>query len=349
MNTPKLLLATLAALLLVHAGAAAQDRTTGLDAEDVEALRAELAEARTQLAEAARRMAEIQRRLVAEPAIAELKALDSLDGIEIEHIRLEKREALADLAAMPPRIGVLLEPGQADATRVIGVTPGSGAERAGIRSGDVIVSVAGSRVEGKGGAAIREALADVQAGETVEVVVRRGDNGEEERALGVETSSVRGDISLVFERFDDMPEISERVRVIGLEGAQGPPGPGLPGFSVLGPDADLVTNHAGLEPYFGTGDGVIVLRIDADNPMRLRDGDVILTLDRTAVDSPVDLARMLMQRAAGERVALEVMRDGVLTEVGGAIPERPGPLGRVHRFRPRAPDAPAPPAPPPAY
>jgi S1-C subfamily serine protease len=126
-----------------------------------------------------------------------------------------------------------------------------------------------------------------------------------------------------------------------------PRAPNAPGFWVLGPDTDLVANHSGLESYFGTGDGVIVLRVDADNPMRLEDGDVILTLDREPVESPVDLARKLMQRPGGERVALEVMRDGVLTEVGGTIPQRSGPLGRLHRFSnplEPAPVAPRPPA-----
>lgn len=343
MNIAKPIVTAFAALVLLPAAAVAQNEESGIDAAELEALKSELAEARTQLAESARRMAEIQRKLVAEPAMAELQALEALDGIDVEHIRIESGEALKELTDMPPRLGVLLESGDEDATRVIGITPGSGADRAGIRSGDVIVSVAGADVEGKGGQAIQQALADIEAGETVEVVVRRGPNGEEERAFGVETTSVRGDISMVFERFDEMPEIAERIRVIGLQPAGAPELPRMPlvpGFSVLGPDTDLIRNHPGLESYFGTGNGVIVLRIDADNPMQLIDGDVILTLDREAVESPVDLARMLMQREPGASVALEVMRNGVLTEVGGVIPERTGPFGHRLPFKLRLPDPP---------
>jgi len=323
----------------------AQDRESTMDDAEADALRAELAEVRAELAEAARRMAEIQRRLVAEPAMAKLEALDSeLAGVDIERIRIESSEALQDLGDMPPRLGVLLESGDdGEATRVLGVTPGSGAERAGIRAGDIILSVAGTKVENRGGAAIREALRDVEAGETVEVVVRRGENGEEERALGVKTSSVRGDIRLVFERLGDLPEIAEHVSVIGLDGASAPRPPhsfGPPRLSVLGPDTDLVSNHAGLEPYFGTGEGVIALRVDDDNPMQLRDGDVILTLDRVGVESPVELARQLLRRDAGDTVALEVMREGVLTELRATIPDRPsptGPLGQIRIDTPRAP------------
>lgn len=336
----------------------AQDRESAMDEAEAEALRAELADVRAELAEAARRMAEIQRRLVAEPAMAKLEALDSeLADVDIERIRIESSEALQDLGDMPPRLGVLLESGDdGEATRVVGVTPGSGAERAGIRADDVILSVAGVRVEGRGGAAIRDALRDVEAGDTVEVVVRRGENGEEERALGVETSSVRGDIRLVFERLGDLPEIAGRVRINGLDGASTPrpPHPFAPlRHSVLGPDTDLVSNHAGLEPYFGTGEGVIALRVDDDNPLQLRDGDVILTLDRVAVESPVDLARHLLRRDAGETVALEVMREGVLTELRATIPDRPspaGPLGQIRIGTPRAPEAAgAPPAAPRRY
>jgi S1-C subfamily serine protease len=344
MIIPKTMLAAVTALLICHAAAAQSDRAD-VHGEDLEALRSELAEARTQLAEAARRMAEIQRRLGADSASA---ALDSAGRADVQRIRFETEAVVEKLTDMPPRLGVLLEPGSDGEARVVGLTPGGGAERAGIRPGDVIVSVNGRSIDGPAGPAIRKALEGVEAGDTVEVVVARND-GAEERALGVETSSVQRDVRFFVHRLGDAPGIERHIRALREAGAGVPVPPPPPRFSVLGPDTDLVANHAGLESYFGTGAGVIVLRIDADNPMRLRDGDVILTLDRAAVDSPVDLARMLMQREAGERVALEVMRNGVLTEVGGAIPERAGPFGRVHRFRLRAPDAPAAPPPAPAY
>ena len=149
-------------------------------------------------------------------------------------------------------------------------------------------------------------------------------------------------------RLGEAPEAVAHLRALEDAGLPLPPAPPLPPrFSALGADTDLIGNHDGLQDYFGTGDGVIVLRIDDDNPLGLRDGDVILTLDRETVNSPVELARQLMRRNPGESVALEVMRNGVLTEAGGEIPERSGPFGHVGKLRFRIPDAPTPPSEPP--
>lgn len=343
MNSMKpLLITTLASVFLICARAApAQEPASSASAESLEGLRSELNEARTELAAAARRMAEIQRKLGGADAVA---GLEDLGEVDVERIRIKAGEALERLTAMPPRIGVLLESDDDDATRVVGLTPGGGAEKAGIRIGDVIVSVNGVDVRGKGGAGIREALEGVEAGETVEVVVQRGD-GTEERTLGVETSSVQRDVRFLVHRLGDAPEAFAHLRALEGGDLPGLPAPPLPPrFTALGADTDLIGNHDGLQDYFGTGDGVIVLRIDDDNPLGLQDGDVILTLDREAVNSPVDLARQLMRRVAGESVSLEVMRKGVLIEVGGEIPERSGPFGHVGRLHFRMPGAPRPPA-----
>ena len=336
MNSMKsLLIAAIAAAPLTLAPAAsAQDSEASAEAADLEELRAELSEARTELADAARRMAEIQRRLGGADAMA------NLADVDVQRIRIKADEALQRLTEMPPRIGVLLESGDDEATRVVGLTPGGGAEKAGIRTGDVIVSVNGVDVEGKGGAGIREALEGVEPGDTVEVVVQRN-GGKEERALGVETSSVQRDVRFLVHRLGEAPEAVAHLRLLEDAGLGRPPAPPLPPrFTALGADTDLIGNHDGLQDYFGTGDGVIVLRIEGDNPMGLEDGDVILTLDREPVDSPVALARELMRRNPGESVVLEVMRNGVLTEVGGEIPERAGPFGHVGKLRIRLPDAP---------
>lgn len=346
MNSMKpLLTAAIASMFLAWPHAApAQENASSASAESFEALRAELSEARTELAAAARRTAEIQRKLGGADALADLRGVGEVD---VQRIRIRTDEALERLTDMPPRIGVLLESDDEDTNRVVGLTPGGGAEKAGIRTGDVIVSVNGVDVEGRGGAGIREALKGVEAGETVEVVVQRA-GGQEERALGVETSSVQRDVRFLVHRLGKAPEAIAHLRSLDDAGLPMPPAPPLPPrFAALGADTDLIGNHDGLQDYFGTGDGVIVLRIDDDNPLGLRDGDVILTLDREAVNSPVELARQLMRRDSGESVALEVMRNGVLTEVGGEIPERSGPFGHVGKLRIRMPDAPTPPAEPP--
>lgn len=346
----RIMLAACAAVLIPWTTQVAADEDGSIGDEDMAALRAERAEAQMKLAEAVRRVAEIQRRMGGEGTVTVLQ--EGVDLAEIERIRIRAREATArGLASMPPRLGVLLEPDDDNRARVIGLTPGSGAERAGIRAGDVIVSVNGSRIEGAPGPSIRQALDGINAGDTVEVVVQRND-GAEERALAVETSSVQRDVRLFVRRLSEDGDIQRELREwVGPDGAgRLPIAPLAPRLSGLGPDTDLISNHDGLKGYFGTGEGVLVLRVGEDNPMMLADGDVILTLDRAAVESPVDLARRLMQRESGDRVALEVMRNGTMIELQGAIPERRapfGPTGRIHLPTPAT--APLPLRPPVAF
>ncbi|QKK01169.1 MAG: PDZ domain-containing protein [Pseudomonadota bacterium] len=91
----------------------------------------------------------------------------------------------------------------------------------------------------------------------------------------------------------------------------------------------MISNHAGLERYFGTADGVVVLRIDSGNELGLEDGDVVLSIDGEAVSRPVDIALALLGRS-GETASLEVMRDGEritieaeLTEPQAGFPPHP--------------------------
>ena len=96
----------------------------------------------------------------------------------------------------------------------------------------------------------------------------------------------------------------------------------LPGLYALGDRSELTANHPGLEQYFGTGKGVIVLRIDADNELGLTDGDVIMEVDDTAVARPTDVARQLLSKEQGSAIELLVMREGNAERISGTIPEK---------------------------
>src|SRR3546814_4484069 len=83
-----------------------------------------LAEARAELARAARKMAELSR--------------DEALSAEMAAHRIAAR----------PVLGVLLAPDEGSGVRVAGVTPDSGAAKAGLKSADRIVSVDGRQVLG---------------------------------------------------------------------------------------------------------------------------------------------------------------------------------------------------------
>lgn len=69
------------------------------------------------------------------------------------------------------------------------VVKGSAAEKAGLKSGDVVVKLDGSTVAGN--TELREALSYYKAGETIEITVRTRDSGYEEQTVSVTLSSAK--------------------------------------------------------------------------------------------------------------------------------------------------------------
>lgn len=331
-------------------GQAQQDQTA-----DAAELGQQLQEARMEMAEAARRMARLQREMgkhrgrmqalqlrFADGGDGDLTGL--LEGIDARHL---KELVLED---MPPRLGVLLGGSGTDqANEIVGLTPGGGAEAAGLQRGDLLVSVNGQAVGTDLPGDIREILTEVEAGTTVPVVVERDG---ERLNFDVETSSALRDVHVMIERMAPEGDGKERKFVFRGPDALSPMPPlppRAPRFSGLGRNSDLISNHAGLEPYFGTADGVVVLRIDPDNAFDLRDGDVVLSLDNETVQRPVELGRLLLRHEPGDHVVIEVMRQGVLTQLQATVPERSNPLAGIHRIElktaPEPPQAPEPPEP----
>lgn len=369
MNEKIVRLTCCAALVALASASMAREDTpeSGADAidskqfeQDLEQAREEMARARSELAQAARRMAQIRREL----AERRNESKDGERNFEFE-IHEGRFEGLRELGArelilegIPPRLGVLLgEPGSEEAATVVGLTPGSGAEAAGIERGDRLVSVNGKPIGEDPATVIREIMSGIDAGTTVPVEVRRDD---ELLAFDVEASSVLRDVRLIFANREPGKVEFER-EVISfkphddgtVETLVFPPvaplPPLSPRFSGLGHDSHLIANHAGLEPYFGTAEGVVVLRIDPDNEFALRDGDVVLRVDDEPVGRPVELGRLLLGREPGDQVVFEVMREGVLTQVPATIPDRSVtfrrmPLSEIRKFEFRS--APQPPEPP---
>lgn len=86
--------------------------------------------------------------------------------------RMLKSQIWGDIPRGSPYIGVEGD-GQSGEARIVVVQPGQPADRAGIRSGDVILRFGGKRV--RDFASLAAMVADSDPGDRVEVVVRRGD------------------------------------------------------------------------------------------------------------------------------------------------------------------------------
>lgn len=328
----------LTSALLLSPLALAQNGGTQSEEEQAkrEALRAELQAARTEMAQAAREMARLQRELVEEDA-RQGRWTMKMDGNENENVEIiVDSDHDVQFYGITPKLGILVSGGGDSGKEVLGLTPGGGAEAAGLQRGDRVVEVNGLALDNEGNS-IGKALEGLEAGATVPVVVER--NGSS-MSFDVTTSApdrdirafayrfgpdVIADLGFDTEDFNKSLEGIEREIVMMREGGfphppEAPHAPRLPGLFVLGGDSDLVSNHDGLAPYFGTGDGVIVLRIGNDNPLQLTDGDVILSIDGEPVSRPADLGRVMLEREPGDTMLLEVMRNGTLNQVEGTVP-----------------------------
>jgi len=138
--------------------------------EEMERAREELSRAHRELREASREIAEAHRALAVENEIHRV----------VRHVNLGERAV----------IGLVLGMESPEGVQVIGVSPDGPAERAGLKAGDVLVSIRGENLGGGDGKAGRETLFrvmdEVEAGETLAVVANR--NGE---ALDFEVTAER--------------------------------------------------------------------------------------------------------------------------------------------------------------
>ncbi|MEN1729294.1 MAG: PDZ domain-containing protein [Pseudomonadota bacterium] len=366
MNTRKLVTLALA-LALPFGSAIAQDEA------ELERIRGELEEARQEVAEAAQEMARLQRELFEASGQQQSESFvwhsdddtEAVVDFNFQFSTDEEHGLHGVFAGFPPRLGVLLgDNGDGESNRIIGVTPGSGAAEAGIQNNDRLLQINGQDVSENTSAEVRVILGEFEPGDTVDVLIARGEGSE--IVLPVTLGSALGNVQILagnlaeqLENIEFLTEEGERSIVRIIESTDGmampvPPTPPLPPLTGLltglGTDTDLISNHEGLAGYFGTGEGVLVLRIDGDNSMNLMSGDVILGIEGEAIARPVDVGRALLDMEPGADITIEVVRDGLETLVYGTVPAstfRPHGRSMGQRIRlqrsPRAPAAPAPP------
>ena len=182
------------------------------------------------------------------------------------------------------RIGVViqdLEPAAAEAlglaadegAMIARVEPGSPAERAGLRGGDVVLSVDGTPIQGSG--ELRNRIALVEADRSVRLEVLRNGRRSQMAVQVAPLPAGDGAAAAAIER---------------LAGA------------TLG---ELPPDH----PAYGQITGVLVLRVGRGSPaaaLGLRRGDLILGVDGTPVASAAELAQALAP--GGGRATLNVLR-----------------------------------------
>jgi C-terminal processing protease CtpA/Prc len=304
MNTLKTLIPA-AAFLLLAGQAAAQSQEEAGQKEAAVAAEAASAKAEVREAEIQRKLEEAERRMAeAARTIAELTSerLPQLQEFE------KQFEFISDGR---PRLGVNIgddgDGGPVEGVKVVGVTPGSAADDAGLRSGDVITAINGEAMSAasavEANRRVLDFMAGVEEGDVLEVeYLRDGKAGTVEvEPRAVEMSAWAYSAPKDFR----MPEIHV---------APGLADKYVESFRFAWPgnvwaDMELVELSEGLGKYFGADAGVLVVSAPEDDALQLEDGDVILSIDGREPTSVRHALRILGSYQAGESVEIEIMRD----------------------------------------
>src|SRR5947208_5063772 len=216
-----------------------------------------------------------------------------------------------DASAESDKIGAKIE----------GVTPGSPADKGGLKVGDIITKFAGTSLGGIKGDDEDEsgpghklvALArKLEPGDTVRIEYRRGSDTKQATLVAEDLGGAM------------------RMEMPGAMVAM----PHMPGmdfewsFGEPWGDLELVSLNPDLGEYFGTKDGILVVKAPADSTLPLKGGDVILAIGGRKPTSQSHAMRILRSYEAGESVSIDILRKQKRLSLTWKVPE-----AREHRMR----------------
>ena len=242
------------------------------------------------------------------------------DGFQIFGTRRGRLGVVVELSADPARdsVGALIR----------AVTPDGPADKAGVETGDIVVQLDGTRLASSGssnedesddasrpGRRLVELASRLHTGDTVHLEVRRG--GKPVNLTLIAGSSGMEDLTRSF-TLRAMPRGEMTMPFITGDNMN------LTFSGAPLADLELVKVNAGLAPYFGTSEGVLVVDAPGDSALGLKPGDVILSIGGRKPENPSHAFRILGTYDPGETVTFDVMRMKHRISVAGKMPERHG-------------------------
>ena len=288
---------------------AESEKTEREKAAEKEQLRLQMREAEQKLAEAARRIAELSQQNL--PNVQRnIRAVFAGDG--------------------RPRLGVTLasddEAGPVEGVEIDAVTPGSAADDAGLRSGDVLTLVNDESLSADSSKAAANKLvqfmAGVEAGDKLKIeYLRDGKVGTvevEPQVMELKTFDFRGpggDMEFFGDRDVEVhvaPEMVEKFR-FDFD---------FPWVGKAWGDMEMVELNEGLGRYFGTDDGLLIISVGKSNQLELEDGDVLQSIDGRKPTSVGHAMRILGSYEPGEEFTLTIMRDKRRRTLDVTMPDR---------------------------
>ena len=225
--------------------------------------------------------------------------------------------------------------------RIESVTPGGPADRAGIRSGDIVTRFAGRslleypairvppRSDPRSAPAVRLIIQSVQLApnDTVALQLRRGTSIRNVRVVTEPQRTVTYWRQPAPGRDDQvMMELEQRFDLMQSREPMMAETRGElhPSYYLMSPLASLqlAPLNAELGEYFGVSDGILVISVPKSSGLQLRGGDVILRVDGRAPASPIHLLRILQSYDAKEEVRLDIVRNRKRETLEGTLARR---------------------------
>jgi S1-C subfamily serine protease len=212
---------------------------------------------------------------------------------------------------MRSELGIAIEDDDTG-VEVTAVTPGGPAAEAGVAVGDVITAIDSTTLPGAGSESQRliEHMRNVDPGQNVVLHIERDGAPRDITVTARESQQ-----DFVFWRGPDREVIVRGPGPApgGITVAPGTvwTGPGMRFDRFLGGrwgDLELVALTPELGSYFGTTEGLLVVRAPDDAAIGLRDGDVVLEIGGRVPTSPEHAMRILMSFEGGETVTFAIMR-----------------------------------------
>jgi S1-C subfamily serine protease len=249
---------------------------------DRAAMEKQLEDARARLDDAARDVSELSRQLYGG---------DERDVVKF--VRGPGRGAMIG-------VNIATEKPRDEGVEIVGVSPGGPAAAAGLKAGDVIVAVNGKALrkspERPAAAQLVDTMRSTEPGQTVKLDYLRDGK---RQSVDVRTEAAEPPFARILRDRHAMP-IPEVFEIPAIEGLLG----GGRSFRSL----ELVSMTPKLGQYFGTEQGLLVVRAPADRAFQLEEGDVLLAIDGRVPDSPQHAFRILGSYQPGEKLKLDVQR-----------------------------------------
>ena len=208
------------------------------------------------------------------------------------------------------------------------VTPGSPADEAGIRSGDLITKLDGTSVLSRGsaqgvadhqnaslpGLRLIELAARLEPNDTVPIEYRRGSDRRTVQVVTEDEPDVAymGAPPRAMLRFRGPGGTEDDPRMPAGEFFERVDPPGAH-WDVLARSPlarlELAPLNSDLGQYFGVNQGVLVISAPPDSALGLKGGDVVLAVDGRRPAGPSHLLRILRSYESGESFKLDILRN----------------------------------------